>query len=113
MEVNTTERGFPIATFCDSNGQECSVQISSALDVNSEFKYKLWVGCSNLFVREWVKRPGAQYGTWIDVPLPKDQVSNVRMHLGKESAIVLRDLLNAYIESEGTELEITTPERIG
>lgn len=110
MEVKTTSRGFPLVTFQDSNGEECSVQISSALDVDGGFKYKLWAGCSNLFVKEWVKHPGAQYGTWVNVPLPQDQVSNVRMHLGKESATALRDLLNAYIESEGTSLETTTTE---
>lgn len=105
MEKTTTERGFPLVTFQDSNGNECSVQISSALDIDGGFQYKLWAGCSNLFVREWVQSPGEQYGRWVDFPLPKTQVSNVRMHLGRESATTLRDLLNAYIESEGVSLE--------
>jgi hypothetical protein len=39
IDISTTERGFPIATFKDAYKKECSIQISSIADYRA-----IWFG---------------------------------------------------------------------
>lgn len=100
--VQRTERGFEYVDFTDSNGESCSIQISSALDYTGGL-YKLWLGCNRIRVKKWVEN-AADGEHWQEIELPERIVGNNRMHLSYNDAIRVRDALNAYIQSNGRHL---------
>jgi hypothetical protein len=108
MEVKTTNRGFQFVEFRDAGGEVCAAQISSAED-DTGGAYKLWLGCQRLVAKTWVPCPNRGYGKWVDIEIPPKTIGTNQMHLSLENAKTLRSLLDAYIESEGTSLEITPP----
>ncbi len=108
MEVKKTNRGFQYVEFQDAGGEVCAVQISSAEDDTGGL-YKLWLGCQKLAAKTWVPCPNGGYGKWVDIEIPPKTIGTNQMHLSYEGVKQLRDLLTAYIESEGTSLEATPP----
>lgn len=71
MKAGKTQRGFQFVEFEDSNGQDCSVQVSSALDWDED-SYKLWLG-----------------------------VEGHRMHLSYDQVCMLEGMLQNFIDHNG------------
>jgi hypothetical protein len=88
MEIEKTNRGFNIAGFEDSNGEECSLQVSS-----SAIEPKIWLGIDN-------PKPMMLTGNgWEAVPLHKDVMLSGRMHLTIDQVKELLPHLNKFVET--------------
>lgn len=74
LDIKTTSRGFPVATFVDRYGAKCSIQDSSLADESA-----LWFGCDE--------------GTHIDGKCV------ARMHLTTEMVTVLIPVLQRFVDT--------------
>ncbi len=74
MKNECTSRGFAVSTFFDANGQECSIQKSSAAEVDL-----LWLGCDHADPKFF-----GPHG-WEPVRMPEMYVANTRMHLSRRN----------------------------
>lgn len=87
MEVKTTERGFELIEFKDRNGEPCSLQQSSATDLESDAGAAfVWLGCE----RNASPHMGHQLSP--------------RMHLHREQVIELVTHLQAWLETGSFEI---------
>ncbi len=93
MEKTKTGRGFTLYTFKDSNGVECTVQQSS-----SAMESKIWVGAKELDLQHFKAGEGWEKIDLIDT-IQEHYVANNRMHLNREQAIELRNVLDSFIEN--------------
>lgn len=87
MKVENTERGFGIIRFIDANGQNCSIQQSSAIGD----------------IPDALSNPGSSF-LWIGV-------DGARIHASKDQVREIVACLQSWIEtgSLGTDDEGTTP----
>jgi len=96
MERSTTARGFGIYTFTDNNGNESSIQESS-----SAIEAKIWVGCSDIGLKEFVA--GRQPSAWEDITLDDTMdhhwVANNRMHLTQKQVEEMLPILQKFVET--------------
>ena len=97
MQINPTARGFSRGEFTDSNGQKCSIQISSAI----EDEALLWLGCDKIELTvgmpwrvisdEEIERTfGAHAG---------HVLANTRLHLSQSQVRELLPLLQKFAET--------------
>lgn len=102
----TTSRGFRIDEFEDANGNECSLQISSAAG-DEGF---VWLGCNEIGLKRFVP-----YYGWTDVILEHNppygvlHVANNRMHLSQSQVRALIPALVHFAET-GNLPEQSAPE---
>lgn len=95
MELKTeyTQRGFGIIKFSDGNGEQCSLQISSAWRDEA----MLWFGCQS---DEPVKQliPGEGWKAWKS-PEGYDTVVIDRMHLSQSQVRELLPILLYFADT--------------
>lgn len=100
-EVGETIRGFPVITFDDIYGHQCSLQISSLAD-----KDAIWLGIDDAKPQIMASK-AAEYGVktggittgWVDYPIPKDVLLSTRMHLDEEKVKALVAHLQHWLET--------------
>lgn len=95
--AETTQRGFRIDRFEDANGEQCSLQRSSAAGEEG----MIWLGCSEIGLKRFVPHEG-----WQDVPLEQNMhaggvghVANNRMHLTQSHVRALLPALQHFAET--------------
>lgn len=101
-EVNEgkTERGFSIIEFLDRNGQMCQVQKSSLAEEDA-----VWVGvrdASPMILAKDAKKLGIKTLEdvgWVQYPIPECVSIKTRMHLSKDDAVLLVQLLQEFINT--------------
>jgi hypothetical protein len=84
MKVESTERGFEIVKFADYNGQPCSLQQSSAIDLeggDAAGASFIWLGCD----KNATPHLGYEMAP--------------RMHLDRDQVILLVTHLQAWLET--------------
>ena len=95
MIAGKTARGFAVYTFRDGNGEECSLQKSSAAE--NDF---IWLGCDDIGLKRFM--PGK---SWEPVPTEDDPVTgvswiaNTRMHLTREQVAELIPALQRFVDT--------------
>ena len=80
MKVGQTQRGFGVATFHDVNGQECSIQESSAIDFETP---------------DGLDIPGSSY-LWLGT----DKPVGGRMHLNRSTVKKLCRLMRRWLKTK-------------
>ena len=95
MELEKTPRGFPILKFQDGNGEECTLQESSAM----HGEVWCWLGCSEIGLKRFTPGPG-----WEDIELDQhvngvSHVANNRMHLSQSQVRELLPYLQRFAET--------------
>ena len=87
--LGRNDRGFLRADFKDGNGEDCSIQESSACCIEGEDEgFYLWLG---------VNEPRVQTGPpWEAVPLPKNVLIGGRMHLRQSHVKELLPMLKHF-----------------
>lgn len=92
-------RGFSVLKFNDSNGNECSLQISSSYDRS------IWLGVHEVeaqFLAKDAKAVGVETDQtlgWIKYDLPKELLINSRMHLNVAQTKELIKLLTNFVNT--------------
>ena len=90
---DTTDRGFRIDRFVDANGEQCSLQESSACHDEG----LIWLGCSEIGLKKFTPQGG-----WEEVALEYDMqngvthVANTRMHLTQSHVKALLPALKYF-----------------
>jgi hypothetical protein len=89
-KCKTTERGFKLIQFKDSNGAVCDIQESSRVEPH------IWLGTDEPAAKILASKT-EQGGTgWVDYQLPKDVLINNRMHLSQKRCLSLGFKLLKY-----------------
>ena len=110
MQVERTQRGFPIARFDDANEKKCSIQESSAVgnyaeslsDPGSSF---LWLGIDDVDARVMASEAASvgvvtdQKTGWVGFPIPSNVSITTRMHLNREQVKELVELMQLWLET--------------
>jgi len=106
-----TARGFWISKFKDFNGETCSIQCSSAIDIESEGSMEnpgsslLWLGpddANPLILASQAKQFGINTNEttgWVKFPVPDDVLMTTRMHLNRPQVKKLIDVLSNWLET--------------
>lgn len=100
MKETKTERGFGVVSFKDHNGVECSLQQSSAIDMDSDDGLEhpgssfIWLGCDRADPQYFVPNGDP---SWRPVPMPDQYIANTRMHLGREEVKMLIGCLQGWL----------------
>jgi hypothetical protein len=109
MKQETTARGFDVVTFHDANGHECSLQQSSAIrsypnSWDRPGSSCIWLGVDDAkpqILASDARRLG--YGDegngWVPYHVPEGVLLTTRMHLDRDQAAMLRDLLTCWLET--------------
>lgn len=105
VKVSKTCRGFSIVKFKDNYGENCSLQISSAVEPH------VWLGIDRPKVQiMWKdaqlkglnlkkKYPETNEFGWCDFPIPEEAMISSRMHLNKRQALKIGKLLIRFAET--------------
>ena len=99
MEIKRTNRGFAVADFVDGNGKACSIQESSA----AEMDY-IWLGLDDAdpsVLASQAASLGVQTekrNGWVPYPIPPEVLLNTRMHLTREQVKELIPLLKHFVK---------------
>lgn len=102
MESTKTERGFGLVEFKDRNQVECSLQQSSAIDLNSDDGIAhpgssfIWLGCNSADPQYFIPNGDP---SWRPVPMPAEYIANTRMHLGREEVQMLIEHLTNWLNT--------------
>lgn len=100
MSIETTNRGFEKVTFTDRSGVECSLQQSSAIDMDSDDGIEhpgssfVWLGCNDADPKVFVPNGDP---SWRSVPMPENYIANTRMHLSRDHARMLIGYLTSWL----------------
>ena len=109
-KVTGTERGFPRIDFTDRNGNDCSLQCSSAIDFDvprhetpgSSF---VWLGVNDAnpqIMATDAQRAGittSRTTGWVNYPIPSEVIMSTRMHLSREQVKHLIGHLQTWLAS--------------
>ena len=110
MDVKTTSRGFEIVNFLDANGEECSLQQSSAIgnddgSLDNPGSSFIWLGCDDAKPKIMASQ-ASQYGVktdetsgWIPFPVPDDVLMTTRMHLNRDHVRALLPILQRWVDT--------------
>ena len=101
IQKNKTARGFTIYNFLDDNGEECSIQKSSA----AEDDY-IWLGNlkakPSIMVSDAIKlgmdTNGLEVGH-MEYKLPEEVHFTTRMHLSREDVASLIPILQKFVDT--------------
>lgn len=114
-EITTTARGFGLVKFRDHNGVECSLQQSSAIDMESEDGLEnpgssyLWLGCVDADPQMFIPNGDP---SWQRVPMPEQYIANTRMHLDRRQVVALIEHLRCWLETGHFESDVLDAEEI-
>ena len=100
--VEITSRGFERVEFSDHNGVRCSIQQSSAIDLEQDGgldnpgSTMLWLGCNEANPKYFVP-----YGdpAWRPVEMPENYIADTRMHLNRAQVEMLVRQLSAWLST--------------
>lgn len=90
MKLKSTNRGFKLGHFTDSNGCECSIQKSSSV------VDRIWLGIDNPKLTIFEDESMGKYKI---TDLPKTHMVDSRMHLTKRQVKDLIPLLQKFVET--------------
>ena len=97
MKRTKTHRGFPLITFQDLKGVECTIQKSSVATEDC-----IWLGAAEIGLKEFV-RNRASGESWRDVVLENTRehtfVANNRMHLTQDQVRELIPILTKFVDT--------------
>ena len=106
MKVKTTNRGFELIEFEDSNGKACSLQQSSATDFErGPGGDYIWLGVNNakpMILASQAHAHGVattETTGWVEIPLPVGASIASRMHLDVADARELVAHLKRWIDA--------------
>lgn len=108
MKINfkRTPRRFPYVEFKDFYGSECSIQLSSILELDC-----LWIGINDAHPKIMARdanelglvhllKDGPERLTgWVDYPFPKEVHFTTRMHLHRDQIKALLPILQHFVET--------------
>lgn len=100
MKKQKTSRGFTFYKFTESNGNNCSIQKSSAAEMDL-----IWLGCDELNIQGFT--PWGQPESWASIT--EEQINekfgtkhisaNNRMHLSRETVAELLPILQKFVNT--------------
>lgn len=105
---SSTHRGFGLVKFDDANGEECSVQESSAIGNTTE-EYErpgssfLWIGVDDAKPQILASEartlgvPTSQVNGWVPFAVPEQVSMTTRMHLSREQVETLIPILEHWL----------------
>lgn len=100
IKGSKTARGFDLIEFQDLYGTECSIQKSSLATDDA-----IWIGVDNV-APKIMARDAAAHGVqttettgWVDYPIPDAVLLHSRMHLNREQAAQLLQILQRFVET--------------
>ena len=106
MKFKKTIRGFAYYEFKDSNGEKCSLQMSS-----SACEDKIWLGIDEAKIMEFYPAPRETDESWFEIPneeveaklkhRPQNKIyyKNQRMHLTRKQVKKLLPILQRFVET--------------
>ena len=106
MKCKKTIRGFAYYEFKDSNGEKCSLQMSS-----SACEDKIWLGIDEAKIMEFYPAPRETDKSWFEIPKeeveaklkhrPQNNIyyKNQRMHLTRKQVKKLLPILQRFVET--------------
>lgn len=104
IKIAPTHRGFICGEFKDANGQECSIQESSACCRTEKEGSYLWLGIDDakpVVMAFDAPRLGVETTEttgWVPYPVPKEVLMHTRMHLSQRQVKELLPLLQYFAE---------------
>jgi len=93
-EIKRTQRGFSFIEKEDLYGAQYSVQESSLATDNA-----IWLGIDNANPRIMAKEVDPDLTGWVKCPMPDGVLFNTRMHLNREMAKELIDILQVFVDT--------------
>lgn len=100
MKIKKTQRGFELIDFKDANGEECSLQKSSAAERDliwlgvDEANPQIMASHAHKFGVETTETCG-----WVPYPVPEEVSLTTRMHLSQEQVKALLPHLIKFAET--------------
>lgn len=109
-EATTTQRGFEVIHFDDSNCNKCSIQQSSAMDdtergLNQPGSSFLWIGVDDpkpKILASIAQAHGIktyEVNGWIPYPIPDEVLITKEMHLHREQVQELVGILTNWLDT--------------
>jgi len=99
-ELTHTDRGFGRIDFTDRYGAKCSIQESSLATESA-----IWLGVNDAEPKVLASQ-AARFGVstnettgWVPYPIPDDVLLTTRMHLSRETAQQLVEVLQRWLET--------------
>lgn len=97
IKFDTTSRGFSYGVFTDLYGSEISIQDSSLATEPA-----IWLGPEDAEPQRLIPGRG-----WTPVEFPPDTLFTTRMHINKEQALELIDVLKRFVDTDSVNPEKT------
>lgn len=94
MKKIKTHRGFSVIEFKDMYDNECSIQDSSLAADRC-----IWLGVNKPTLRILASKVRKGDTGWVDYPIPEDVSIYSRMHLNREMATKLIEVLQRFVET--------------
>lgn len=94
MKFRKTARGFALLEFSDRYGEWCSIQKSSLATEDA-----IWVGLDQVTPKIMAKDVRDDLTGWINLPLPEGVHIGGRMHLTKDQAREVAQVLLSFAET--------------
>lgn len=100
MRRTKTDRGFPVITFTDRYGDQCSIQESSLAT-----EAAIWIGLDDANPQiMWADAKASGVETdatcgWVPYPIPKEVLLSTRMHLTQEQVADLIPVLQHFADT--------------
>lgn len=113
MEIKKTDRGFELVEFDDANGEQCTLQQSSATMGGRAGTDFIWLGIHEPRI-QIMKSTAVELGIdvgdgevsgWMDYPLPPGVDAFSRMHLCRDHVMQLIPLLQRWVETGSFSLD--------
>lgn len=93
MNYKKTERGFRYIEFNDLYGEKCSIQKSSLATDDA-----IWIGIDDANPQVMASKTAKGGTGWVPYKIPDDVLLSTRMHINREQAESIVDILNHFIE---------------
>jgi len=100
MEKVTTNRGFSLIKFKDRYNNDCSIQESSLATEDC-----IWIGIDDpnpQIMASQAKEFGVETNEttgWVDYPIPEEVSLNTRMHITRDQAKEIIEVLQIFVET--------------
>lgn len=106
IKFKRTPRRFPYVEFKDCYGSQCSIQLSSSLELDC-----LWIGINDaepkimardaneLGLVHLLKDGPERLTGWVNYPFPKEVLFTTRMHLRRDQIKALLPILQHFVET--------------
>jgi hypothetical protein len=94
MERTTTNRGFALIEFEDLYEHQCSIQESSLAS-----KDAIWMGIDDANPQIMASKVREDLTGWLKYPIPEDVMLTTRMHIDKEQAKEIIEILQTFVDT--------------